>query len=41
MGKYLKLRTEKKLADLLKNVKDEKSLEASGVVVRNKDILTH
>ena len=39
MGKYLKLVTERKLADLLKNVKDKKNLEASGVVVRAKDIL--
>ncbi len=37
--KYLKRVTEQKLADLLKNVKDEQSLEASGVVVREKDIL--
>jgi hypothetical protein len=40
MGKkYLKLDTEHKLALLLKNVKDKESLEASGVVVRDKDIL--
>ncbi len=39
MGKKLKLVTERKLADLLKNVKDKKSLEASGVVIRAKDIL--
>ena len=37
--KYLKLDTEHKLALLLKNVKDKESLEASGVVVRDKDIL--
>jgi len=40
MGKkYLKLDTEHKLALLLKNVKDKESLEASGVVIRDKDIL--
>jgi hypothetical protein len=40
MGKkYLKLDTEQKLASLLKNVKDKERLEASGVVVRGKDIL--
>jgi hypothetical protein len=40
MGKkYLKLYSEQKLARLLKNVKDKESLEASGVVVRAKDIL--
>jgi hypothetical protein len=40
MGKkYLKLDTEHKLALLLKNVRDKEHLEASGVVVRDKDIL--
>ena len=38
-NKYLKLYSEQKLARLLKNVKDKESLEASGVVVRAKDIL--
>ncbi len=39
MGKYLKLHAEKKLAGLLKNVEDKQSLEASGVLAREKDIL--
>jgi len=40
MGKkYLKRDTEQKLARLLKNVRDKESLEASGVLVRAKDIL--
>jgi hypothetical protein len=38
-NKYLQLDTEHKLGDLLKNVRDREHLEASGVVVRDKDIL--
>lgn len=37
--KFLELETERKLATLLKNVEDADSLEASGVVVRGRDIL--
>ncbi|MCP3870200.1 MAG: hypothetical protein GY703_19320 [Gammaproteobacteria bacterium] len=37
--KYLKRKAEHKLALLLKNVRNKEHLEASGVLVREKDIL--
>lgn len=39
MSKYLKRVTESKLAALLKNVRENDNLEASGVLARRKDIL--